>query len=204
MYRTINDIVIKEPLPSILPESGVYPNMLILGGGRGVWEEYFEAREIMPRSYVMCINDIGAQFKVEKVHHIVSLHKRILPAIKAFRRDRGALESVSSHSYQPSPDVDFVWNMENVGGTSGLFATKIALALGSKKIILCGIPMDNSGHYFDPPKAKDNDSASFGGGSIDMPWRDLMKSAIAKDRVRSMSGKTMAMFKKPTKEWVES
>ena len=204
MTQIINAIELGDPIPSIIHPSGDYPNMLILGGGRCVWEDYFAAREIMPTSYVMGVNDIAGQFKIEKMHHAVSLHGRVLPAIRGLRLEKGCCETICTHSDYPGAGITFVWKMQNSGGTSGLFALKIALALGCKKIILCGIPMDGSGHYFDPPDVRKNFAEVFGSVSNFAPWRDVAKSQIAVDRVRSMSGKTASLFKEPTKDWVES
>lgn len=114
------------------------------------------------------------------------------------------LESVCAHCDVTGVGVDCVWNMQSAGGTSGLFAVKIALALGSSKIIICGIPMDGSGHYFDPPDAKKNNTDDFSNKAGFAPWHDVARIQIASDRVRSMSGRTAQLFGKPTKEWVQS
>ena len=204
MTQIINDIELNEPIPSIIPPSGDYPNMLILGGGRCIWEDYFAAREIMPTSCTMAINDIAGQFKVEPIVHAVSLHARVLPAIRLLRIEKNDARSVCTHSDKRGEGVDFVWNMANLGGTSGLFAVKIALALGCKKIILCGVPIDGTGHYFDPPDPVKNLSENFESIACLSPWNCVAQSQVAKDRVRSMSGNTARIFGKPTKEWVET
>jgi len=185
--------------------NGEYPDMLILGGGVCVWDDYKQAREAMPKSYIMCVNDIGAQFKAEQIQHIVSLHHKLLNAVMAFRKEKSMLESVCSHSDIAASGVDCVWNIVNNGGTSGLFALKICLILGCKKIILCGIPMDGGGHYFDPPNASLNSTARFDSKAMFYPWLDVHRDlGPIRERVRSMSGKTAKLFGKPTKEWVQS
>jgi len=202
----INGIQIKEPLPDIMNGlNGEYPDMLILGGGTCVWEDYFAARKLLPKAYIMCINDIGAQFKVETIQHIVSLHPKLLNAVRAFRIEKSMIESVASHSNVKADGVNCVWNIANNGGTSGFFALKICLVLGCKKIILCGIPMDGGGHYFDPPDASLNSTTRFDSKATFYPWwQEMLSSPVALERVRSMSGKTAELFGKPTKEWVQS
>jgi hypothetical protein len=203
--KIINDITISDP-PSIA--GGDCPNMLILGGGKGLWEDYFAAREVMPSSHIMCVNDIAAQFKAEKIQHAVSLHHRLLPAVCIMRKEKGMLEKVCRHSSSRGAredSADVYWCMQNGGGTSGLFATKIAIAMGSKHIILCGLPIDSSGHYFDPPTPEDNRTTKFAENhSSFAEWRDMKKSKLVMSRVRSMSGNTGNLFGKPTKEWVQS
>jgi hypothetical protein len=77
--------------------------------------------------------------------------------------------------------------------------------MGSKHIILCGIPADNSGHYFDPPTPEDNRTTKFSQNHSGFAeWRQMKKSALVMSRIRSMSGNTGNLFGKPTKEWVQS
>lgn len=197
--KVYNDIVISDGLPMEVGE--VYPNLLILGGGKSVWDDYFAARELFDSYYVMCVNDIAGQFKVEEVHHAVSLHSPILPAVRALYRQKSMLNDFTTHSDHAAPGVDCVWNMQNSGGTSGLFAVKIAMAMGSRHIVICGIPMDNSGHYFDPPDAHLNKTDNFNVSSWLAPWEDVGRSIVARERVRSMSGNTAQLLGKPTKEW---
>lgn len=202
MTQVINDITIQDPIPMKLSET--YPDILILGGGRTVYEDYFEARKVIPNSHIMCINDIAGQFRCEEIQHAVSLHTPILPAVQALRREKGCLEHVVTHSNICADGVECVWDLQNVGGTSGLFALKIALIMGSRHIILCGIPMDNSGHYFDPPEVNKKVQDVFATRSTKDPWNDMTRSSLVMSRVRSMGGNTALLFGKPTKEWVES
>lgn len=199
----INGIGIDDPVPSIAGQE--LGNLLILGGGKCVWEDYLEARALFGGKgsyHIMCVNDIALQFKAEPIQHAVSLHKRILPAIKGVRAEKGMLEPVTTHCHKPGPGVEERWSICNVGGTSGMFATKIAIVMGYKKIIVCGVPMDNNGHYFDPLNINDNNSTTFKGSSNIVAWRELGETKIAKHRVRSMSGRTRATLGEPTKEWV--
>jgi len=199
----LNDITIETPPAEY--NGAFHSDMIILGGGKTVWEDYFTARELMPKAEIMCVNDIGTQFKAEQIHHMVSLHLGFFPATKLLRREKSMLEKYVNHCSIDGAGVDVVWRMQNVGGTGGLFATKIAMAMGSKHIIICGIPMDNTGHYFDPPDAVKNHTTKFSENHCNMkPWIDMKKSGIAMDRVRSMGGHTAGIFGKPTKEWVQT
>ena len=185
-------------------------NLLLLGGGKNVWNEYIEAKEFFDKTgynngtyQIMCVNDIAGQFKAEPIHHAVSLHKRILPAVRLLRREKSMLEDIVTHSHKAGPQIDIVWDMPNVGGTSGLFAVQVALALGYKKIIVCGVPMDNSGHYYDPDGVNINHATQFDVKSNIMPWRQIASRPMPKVRVRSMSGRTAEVFGKPTEEWAK-
>lgn len=48
------------------------------------------------------------------------------------------------------------WPEFGMAGTSTLSATYLAFALGYNKVHLCGTPMDNGPHYYDPPWHKTN------------------------------------------------
>jgi hypothetical protein len=198
-----NDITIETPPTEY--DGKFHANMIILGGGKTVWEDYFFARSIMPKSEIMCVNDIGGQFKAEHIHHMVSLHTGFFVATKLLRQEKSVNLDYRNHFPKAATGVDVVWRMQNVGGTSGLFATKIAVAMGSKHIILCGIPMDNTGHYFDPPNADGNHTTKFSQNNCNLvPWRDCKKSGLVMSRVRSMGGHTAHIFGKPTEEWAKA
>lgn len=81
-------------------------------------------------------------------------------------------------------------------GSSGLLAVKIALLLGYDKIVIAGIPLDNSRRFYDHPNTVYNmaDPAVF------QSWMDFanMLSNVAGDTERkkicAVSGKPMEIF----------
>jgi len=197
----IHDVRIRNPIPAVAKtyEGG----LLIVGGGKCVWDDYFAAMELIQAEWpIMCVNDIAYQFKVRPITHAVSVHPKLLPPVNIIRHEKSMLEHVTTHSHVHHPGVSYEWPIENVGGTSGLFAVKVAIVMGYTKILLCGIPMDGTGHYFDPPDAKANHTDSFDGMGQLQPWHDAARSKYVQERVRSMSGRTASVLGKPTKEWV--
>jgi hypothetical protein len=85
------------------------------------------------------------------------------------------------------------WNMHNIGAYSGLFAAQVGICLGYEQIILCGVPQDNSGRFFDPPWVKGLTHGT------DMPAKKCFREAVQrtpdlKRCVRSMSGWTKELF----------
>lgn len=130
-----------------MSRSSISPERLIIaGGGRGVWEDLSN----LPKEYhdadIMCINDIGTHFP-RPFHHWFSLHGAQLPVwliARGFRyKDQPQL-----HSSVEAPGVT-VWDLPG-HTSSGFNAVKCGLALGYNDIVLCGVPYDNDGHYFDP------------------------------------------------------
>lgn len=79
-------------------------------------------------------------------------------------------------------------------GTSGLFAVQVALSLGAKKIILCGIPIDDGPHF--------NTERGLSRGTQDVipmhrkPWIDAA-AELRNSGVRSMSGWTRGLLGGP-------
>jgi hypothetical protein len=101
------------------------------------------------------------------------------------------------HSDESWPFVTDIWRGK-CHGTSGLFAVRVALALGYDEIVLCGMPLDGSGRFYDAPWAN-------GGGIGKSPvtqqadlrdmteWERCAKSMF-NGRVKSMSGKSRELL----------
>ena len=74
-------------------------------------------------------------------------------------------------------DIDF-------GGSSGLFACLVGLGMGYDEIVLAGIPMDDSGHFYDPPTTEHKYFENL------LPnWR-YARDEWFEGKVRSLSGYT--------------
>ncbi len=129
--------------------------LLIVGSSRGVWEEldqnypndgiYYKTPD------VMCLNDMVMHFP-GRVTHAYSNDNHMLPSWVAARRPRfkkDFSESIHAHSCNGG----WPWPGH---GSSGLNAVYTGLALGYDSITIAGVPLDDSGHYFDPLWKKTN------------------------------------------------
>ena len=123
--------------------------LLILGGAKCVWDDI--ASLGIWEHEVAAVNDIGARWKGPLVFW-VSLHPRKLKDWETRRIKNGYPQGYVKYSNRSGyPMVDFV--IEDWGGSSGLYAIKIALQLGYKDIIIAGMPMDaEQAHYFSKSK----------------------------------------------------
>lgn len=178
---------------------------IVLGCSKSVWEDYQEAKILFKdgKHYdIIAINDIGIQFKAEHIEHIVSLHHQMPGPIRALRNVR-ITNHPYTHSQKAHEGVDFVWDkIATDGGTSAIFAAKIAVAMGYKKIVLCGCGIDKTGHYYDPEFPEDNDNGWFD-RACQMPWEDMHKAnKEAKKRIRFMSGHLMKIYGRPDYNWI--
>lgn len=156
-----------------------------------MWDDYAQVRPW--KGEIMAVNDSGMHLH-DRVRHWITLHPEYLPGWLAYRMGHNYGQGIrpTTHSNKSKPDVDKVWRVDNVGGTSGLFACFIGLMLGYTEIVLAGVPMDNSGHYFDPPWYR----SDFEDGAIRSVWKQAQHNYFA-GRVRSLSGYTRTLLGPP-------
>lgn len=200
----INGIELHPPIPPIVNkyESGC---LIIVGCGRNIWDDLSKAQALFHNSgisyHVMAINmafmGLEGMWRSKKItiDHFVSLHKEYFALRNIYLGDLTV-----THGRHIYPNTDYVWDL-NRGGTGGLFALRIALVLGYHKILICGIPLNAEGRFFDPPQ-QDGES---GCRSIEIEF-DQFKSYLDLQyhgRIRSMSGYTKKIFGEPTEEWIK-
>ena len=123
--------------------------ILILGGAKCVWADIQSLGEW---NYDMAaVNDVGARIDRPLIFW-ASLHPKKLKKWEERRRKNGfPAGHIKYSNRQGKPLVDIT--MKDWGGSSGLFAIQVALALGYTEIIIAGIPMDaEQTHYFNKKK----------------------------------------------------
>lgn len=183
---------------------------VVLGGARCIWDDC--AKIDFAKVEVIAVNDMIMHHK-GRVHHGVSLHPEEAPLWRQLRWTNQCEEShVTTHSHRlpenndnlPPQEfktrcgLDYLWVIEGGrGGSSGLFAAMIGLALGYDKIVLAGIPLDGTGHFFDPPGKVVN---QFLGGNIKEEWLNANANYF-KGRVKSLSGQTKDWLGYPPDKW---
>lgn len=166
--------------------------LLILGGGATVWEDFARVRP-WPGE-IMAINDVG-QFLHDPLRHWVTLHPEFMPGWRYYREKHlfGAGYDLTVHSHKLKTGVDKVWAIQNVGGSSGLLGTAIGLMLGYERVVLAGMPMDNTRHFFDPPWYRHD---SLGDRANEIVWKEARERYFA-GRVKSLSGRTRDWLGEP-------
>ncbi len=129
-------------------------NCLVVAGGRCVWED---CEQVPITAYdIMCVNDVVMHWP-GPIEHFYSndwvwAPKWIAARRPRYQKDFGEIE----HTHSCNND-HLRWNWPWPGhGTSTLNAVYTALGLGYDKVVVAGAPLDNSGHYFDPPWVKTN------------------------------------------------
>jgi hypothetical protein len=170
-------------------------NLIIIGGARCVWDDYTKLTKSGFQGSVMAVNDIGLYFD-KMLNHWVSMHANYLVQWVALRRGHSMLgHECLTHTREPHAGIRVAWDIQPYGWTSGTFAAQVAIALGYESIVLCGVPQDGMGRFFDPPWMP--------GGEHDdknskKAFRNIVENCPELKRcVRSMSGWTKGLFGEP-------
>lgn len=163
--------------------------LLICGTAKCLWDDLQAVGSW--RGDVMACNMAGV-FLPMRIKHWASCHHDYfgpaVPMAKWFRRDIQA-DRPQTHAPEPGECVDVAWGSVRPHDYTGYFATRIGVELGYDRIILAGVPMDGSGHFYD---RYDN-----GGDPYNFPMNDVWQ-ALPAAKIASMSGKTRALFGPPS------
>ena len=175
---------------------------IVMGTGRSIWNDLSRFKH---KGYgVIAVNNMILHYK-GRVDHACSMHPEEPELWKELRTAYECEQGeIITHSPCTSPHgkehkTDYTWAIDDSGGgTSSLFAVMLGLALGYNRIVLCGVPMDDSGHFYDPEGYKDG---AFRANYIRNEW-SKSKIYYFKDRVRSMSVWTEDLLGRPTETWL--
>lgn len=168
--------------------------LILAGSGRELFSDLARILDPLAHDY-MAVNDAIMHLPYPLTHAYSNdsymLDRWINARRPEFTDDLDLKRPITSHSCNKGVRIDYVWPWPG-HGTSGLNAVFTGLALGYKSIILCGIPIDSSGHYFDPPHIKTNYDFS---RNLRI-WKDAATKYFD-GRVRSFSGNTKVILGEP-------
>lgn len=173
--------------------------LLIVGGGRCVWDDIaslgFHPSADNGGYDVMCINDIVMHYP-GKVTHFYSNDHRWIPHWLNARREllyrKFGQPIPYVHSCRTGARYNWPWPGH---GTSSLNGVYTGLAMGYERIVLAGVPLDDSGHYFDPPWVTSNftrEVALMEDGQM-MYWANAKRRHFG-GKVFSQSGRTRELL----------
>lgn len=170
---------------------------LILGGASSVWTDSAKALDLFRPDLTIAVNDmIGAW--AGNLDIAATLHPEFLHRWLNERRRNGFNEPQTWAHKASGPNGKVEARIDRTtddwGGSSGLFAVKVALECGCDRIVLAGVPMSADGaHFFDPAKWEE-------ANAYHKAW--LNHQAELAPFVRSMSGQTKEWLGFPTREWL--
>lgn len=167
-------------------------NLIILGGGRCVWDDWQKLKAAGYEAQLMAVNDIGQW--VGPLSHWVSLHpKEFVHWIALKTLHAKHTHDCLTHTNESAPGIRVSWQVYPYGEYSGLFAIQVGLLLGYEQIAVCGVPMDGSGHFFGPP----GESGEHDDKNAKKSWRNNCSHNPEFARVRGVSGFVKELFGEP-------
>lgn len=191
----------EKAYPAVMLDKFVGKRLLVVGGARCVWDD-LATIPVKPDADnggydVLCVNDIVMHYPGRVRHFYSNDHRWMSNWLNARRellvRKFGPIQY--THSCRTGGQYSWPWPGN---GTSGLGAVYTGLAMGYERIVLVGVPLDDSGHYFDPPWRKSNFNQEVGtmnDGNM-MYWQSA-KTRVFKDKVRACSGRTRTLLGAP-------
>lgn len=164
---------------------------LILGGGRDVYSDHKAALALGDFAGAVIVNLVGRAWP-QPLDAWVSLHgDKLKRPWRAGREMRG----LPPHRRLLSmDDCDHRFPGQDLPGSSGLFAVKVALdELSFDRAVLCGVPLTLTPHFddFEPWRYAENYHAG---------WRQALPHIA--DRVRSVGGWTETLLGRPDAAWI--
>ena len=191
---------ISGPYPEGMVDKFAGQRCVIVAGGRCVWDDLARLGVKGDDNGgwdVICVNDVVMHFP-GRIKHFYSNDHRMMPHWLAARRPAHVRKHGPvkyTHSCRVGGRYSWPWPGH---GTSSLNAVYTALALGYAPIVLCGAPLDDSGHYFEAPWIKTNFCREVGtqpNGQIQY-WAGAKRKHFA-GKVFSMSGRTHELLGAP-------
>lgn len=147
---SLNGIEITGDTPNV---AGNFPGRcLVIGSSAGLWDDVRALyRKDSERRYDYCGVNFGGYFWPYPLKHFVSLHANYIQYWLPMRLKTFSQGHIHTHAGKKEPLVETAWSFVRPAAMSGLFACKAMLACGYSEIVLLGNPMDDSGHFYDPP-----------------------------------------------------
>lgn len=171
--------------------------LVICGGARCVWEdlEPFCPHVRGGGYHIMAVNDVGMHIPLDLRHWFSNSAQELSQWVEC--RRNGYNRTVLTHSLRANPGiVKYIWPWPG-HGTSSLNAVYTGLRMGYDPIILCGVPLDDSGHYFDPPWVKTNFAREVPANNENLKWWSNAAEKVFEGKVKSMSGRTRDVLGSP-------
>lgn len=160
--------------------------LIIVGSGRNVWDDL---EKLWPVDCdVMAVNDSIMHYP-ENLRYAYSNDFEMLPKWVEARRPTFKQKDTNLEMHCCFPCKGAKVHEVGIHANSGLCAAVVSLELGYNEIILCGIPQDNEGHYFDAPWERTNYENSVGRRFSPDHIR-YWSNPMFKNKVFSMSGRT--------------
>ncbi len=177
---------------------------LVVGSASCLWDDVSAAKSLCKFDAVYCVNETGIQWP-EAFDVWATLHPEFMGDYKAQRASRGL---PNGYQVVAPPDkelgtvgknlkadrrISYLYPGMNSSASSGGYAAKVALEDGHDRVVLAGVPMNNSEH-FRRGEAWSQCGAFTIGFEQSVPF--------FAGRVRSMSGRSKELLGAPSAGWL--
>jgi hypothetical protein len=177
--------------------------LLIISTGRCVWDDMKKVDSLLPgKEYdTLAVNHM-IMYWPGKLTYAASWHSDAVKMFLDIRMYKSRLNRPITYSPKPCKGIDFAVRLKEykleVSGVSGAYATGIGCHLCYDKIILAGMPYDNSGYFYTDTNVRKTDY------NYNYPnnkgW-DNLKDRFG-DKIRAVSGNLIECFGELTEEWL--
>lgn len=169
---------------------------LVMAGGERVREDVAEALKLFKPDLMIAVNDFGSEWR-GTVDHWVSNHPEKMARWIEKRASNGFAPAERIWTVTHKAEGYSFEHVVNPGGSSSATAVAVAREMGAERIVLCGVPLTSTPHFFDDVPWSSKEVAHY-----QRAWQRQKKEMI-KD-VRSLSGGfTENLLGRPTREWIE-
>jgi hypothetical protein len=183
--------------------------LLVISSARCVWDDIEKVRPILSNYDTLGVNKMIPLWPGQ-LDHAVSWHFDSLHAIVEVRTYRKLKNRPITYGPKTFKGVDNVGRFDKGSiMTSGMYAVHVALHLGYEKIVLAGIPFDDTGHFYDPPQDHPlfirhvyRHHEHHYARHAEKAW--IKVNEKANNRVRAISGNLIDCFGEVTEDWLKS
>ena len=183
--------------------------LLVVSSGRCVWDDVEKVIPLIGEYDTLAVNDM-IMFWPKHLNYAASWHPDLLLYFIKVRTYKSQRNKPVTYGPKPFDGVDNAGRFYDGDiETSGMYGACIGLHLGYDKIILTGVPFDDTHHFYDPPMDSRIIRAC---PYYDRPhkykypatktWEELRDNA--NDRIRAVSGSLLDCFGELTEKWLAS
>jgi len=181
--------------------------LLVVGDATGVLDDLSNFLDLVEQSGTpfdtLCIN-YSTEVVPWPVQHWIAgdSHMPDMQAIAVKLEGKDVIR----HCWNPNSkgfDVRWIRNgRPGWNGTTANLGIKVGIALGYTRIVLAGVPMDNTGNWYTPHIPKNDIKQGKDHRSHLWKWTEIASRPIAR-LMRSLSGNTADLLGKPTVKWLK-
>lgn len=176
------------------PIAGQYSGpLLVVGSGRCVWDdlEGWSQHDV----HVLAVNAMIEHFPLGVTHAYSNHADKCAHWINARceklkKRDPNPIVSHSFQHNRAGSKYSWPWPGH---GSSGMSAILTGIGLGYDSIVVAGMPLDNSGHFTDPPVQhslhKGVPPSNFLNEADDVHWKNMCNRVFESCGVKCFSGR---------------